>query len=131
MRQEYRLRGPIIVFNCCSLIAGFGMLGFSRQVAVRYVGVFLATGAYISNWAALNGYQANNITGLVGCMRVDVADQACRQWKRTVTAAAITACNGLGGVAGSFIVRSDEAQAQYPTAIWVSIGYAPQPRPFR
>lgn len=39
------------------------MLGFSNQVAVRYVGVYLATGAYVSNWAALNSYQANNITG--------------------------------------------------------------------
>ena len=41
------------------------MLGFADQVTVRYVGTFLATGAYISNWAALNSYQANNITGLV------------------------------------------------------------------
>ena len=61
------------------------MLGFSSQVTVRYIGVFLATGAYISNWAALNSYQANNITG---------------QWKRAVTAATVTACNGLGGITG-------------------------------
>lgn len=40
------------------------MLGFLDQVTVRYIGVYLATGAYISNWAALNCYQANNITGL-------------------------------------------------------------------
>lgn len=38
-------------------------VGFSDQVTVRYVGVYLATGAYVSNWAALNSYQANNITG--------------------------------------------------------------------
>ena len=44
------------------------------------------------------------------------------QWKRAVTAAATTAMNGLGGVAGAFIVRSDEAP-RYFTAIWVSIGY--------
>lgn len=42
------------------------MLGFADQVTVRYIGTFLATGAYISNWAALNCYQANNITGYVG-----------------------------------------------------------------
>ena len=60
---EYRLRGPIITFNSLCLIAGFAMLGFSNQVTVRYVGIYLATGAYISNWAALNSYQANNITG--------------------------------------------------------------------
>ena len=82
------------------------MLGFPSQVAIRYVGVFLATGAYVSNWAALSSYQANNITG---------------QWKRAVTAAVVTAFNGLGGVAGSFIVRQNEAP-QYLTAIWISIG---------
>ena len=62
---EFRVRGPIIIFNCLCLITGFAMLGFAEQVTVRYVGVFLATGAYVSNWAALNSYQANNITGLV------------------------------------------------------------------
>ena len=62
---EYRIRGPIITFNSLCLIAGFAMLGFSNQVAVRYIGVYLATGAYVPNWAALNGYQANNITGSV------------------------------------------------------------------
>lgn len=104
--DKYRLRGPVISFNSLCLIAGFGMLGFADQVIVRYVGTYLATGAYVSNWAALNSYQASNITG---------------QWKRAVTAAAITACNGLGGVAGSFIVRQTEAP-RYPTAIYVSIG---------
>ncbi|KAL8723403.1 MAG: hypothetical protein Q9225_000319 [Loekoesia sp. 1 TL-2023] len=104
--DRYRLRGPVITFNSLCLIAGFVMLGFADQVTVRYVGTYLATGAYVSNWAALNSYQASNITG---------------QWKRAVTAAAITACNGLGGVAGSFIVRQQEAP-RYLTAIWVSIG---------
>lgn len=68
---EYRIRAPIISFNSLCLIAGFAMLGFADQVTVRYVGCYLATGAYVSNWAALNSYQANNITG---------------QWKRAVTA---------------------------------------------
>ncbi|KAH8673322.1 putative MFS transporter [Xylariales sp. PMI_506] len=104
--DRYRLRGPVIVFNCVCLIVGFCMLGFTDQVAVRYVGTFLATGAYVSNWAALSTYQTNNITG---------------QWKRAFTAAAVTAMNGAGGIAGSFIVRSVEAP-RYMTAIWVSIG---------
>ncbi|CAF9907961.1 MAG: hypothetical protein HETSPECPRED_007949 [Heterodermia speciosa] len=104
--DKYRLRAPIITFNSLCLITGFAMLGFADQVTVRYIGTFLATGAYISNWAALNCYQANNITG---------------QWKRVVSAASITACNGLGGVAGAFIVRQKEAP-RYMTAIWVSIG---------
>ncbi|EXJ74414.1 uncharacterized protein A1O5_02710 [Cladophialophora psammophila CBS 110553] len=104
--DKYRVRAPVIIFNATCLIVGFCMLGFSSQVTVRYIGTFLATGAYISNWAALNAYQANNIVG---------------QWKRATVAAAISACNGLGGIAGSYIVRQPEAP-RYLTAIWVSIG---------
>ncbi len=99
------IRGPILVFNALCLIAGMCMLGFSGHVAVRYVGTMLATGAYVSNWAGLNAYQANNITG---------------QWKRATVAAAVSACNALGGIAGSYIFRPEEAPS-YPTAIWISI----------
>ncbi|KAJ4288138.1 hypothetical protein N0V90_012155 [Kalmusia sp. IMI 367209] len=104
--DKFQLRGPIITFNSLCLIAGFCMLGFSDQVTVRYVGTYLATGAYVANWAAMATYQANNIVG---------------QWKRVFTAAAVTAFNGAGGIAGSFIVRQPEAP-KYMTAIWVSIG---------
>ncbi|KAJ5327154.1 Major facilitator superfamily domain [Penicillium brevicompactum] len=106
--DRYGVRGPLITFNALMLIVGFLMFGLpaSSQVAVRYVGTFLATGAYVSNWAALNAFQANNIVG---------------QWKRAATAATVTAFNGLGGVAGSYIVRQKEAP-QYLTAVWVSVG---------
>jgi MFS family permease len=104
--DKFQLRGPIIIFNSLCLILGFCMLGFSDQVTVRYIGTYLATGAYVANWAGMATYQANNIVG---------------QWKRVFTAAAITACNGAGGIAGSFIVRQQEAP-RYMTAIWVSIG---------
>lgn len=104
--DKFQLRGPVITFNSLTLIIGFCMLGFSNQVTVRYIGTYLATGAYVANWAAMATYQANNIVG---------------QWKRVFTAAAITACNGAGGIAGSFIVRQQEGP-RYMTAIWVSIG---------
>ncbi|CAO2656653.1 Nn.00g054560.m01.CDS01 [Neocucurbitaria sp. VM-36] len=104
--DKFQLRGPIITFNSICLIVGFCMLGFSDQVTVRYVGTYLATGAYVANWAAMATYQANNIVG---------------QSKRVFTAAAVTACNGAGGIAGSFIVRQQETP-RYMTAIWVSIG---------
>ncbi|RAR06474.1 cytoskeleton assembly control protein sla1 [Stemphylium lycopersici] len=102
--DKFQLRGPIIVFNCVSLIVGFGMLGFSSQVTVRYIGTYLATGAYVANWAAMATYQANNIVG---------------QWKRVFTAAIVTAFNGAGGIAGSFIVRQPESP-RYMTAVWSS-----------
>lgn len=79
----------------------------STQFTVRYTGTFLATGAYVSNWAALNAFMANNLVG---------------QWKRATTMAIVAACNGLGGVAGSYIVRQEEAPS-YLTAIWVSVGW--------
>ena len=102
----YQLRSMVITFNSICTIIGFCMLGFAIQVTVRYVGTYLTTGAYVSNWAAMNAYQASNIVG---------------QWKRVTFAAAITACNGLGGIAGSFIVKRKEAPI-YITAIWVSVG---------
>lgn len=107
LSDRLNLRSPLITFNATCLITGFCMLGFVPQshVAARYIGTFLATGAYISNWAALNAFQANNVVG---------------QWKRATTAAAVTACNGLGGVAGSFIVRQNEAPT-YSTAVWVCV----------
>ncbi|ODM19830.1 hypothetical protein SI65_04816 [Aspergillus cristatus] len=104
--DAYHIRGPLIIFNSFCLVAGFLMLGLPSQVTVRYIGTFLATGAYVSNWAALNAFMANNIVG---------------QWKRATVAAAVAACNGLGGVAGSYIVRQQEAP-RYPTAVWVSVG---------
>jgi hypothetical protein len=59
----YQMRGLVIIFNCVCTIVGFSMLGFTSQVTVRYVGTYLATGAYVSNWAAMNAYQASNIVG--------------------------------------------------------------------
>lgn len=100
------IRGPFIIFNALCLIAGMSMLGFPSNVAVRYVGVMLATGAYVSNWAAMNAWQMNNVTG---------------QWKRATVAAAVSGCNALGGIAGSYIFKSSEAP-WYPTAIWIGIG---------
>ncbi|KAM7200202.1 MFS general substrate transporter [Naviculisporaceae sp. PSN 640] len=101
-----KMRAPCIAFNTICMIVGFAVLGFAKNAGARYFGVFLATGAYVANWAALSAYQANNVKG---------------QWKRVFTAALCTMFNGAGGIAGSFIVRSREAP-WYTTAVWVSIG---------
>lgn len=63
--DRFRTRGPIIVFNALCLITGFAVLGFAHNSGARYFGVFLATGAYVANWAALTAYQANNVVGCV------------------------------------------------------------------
>lgn len=82
--DRFALRGPVIVFNACTLIAGFGMLGFSDVVAVRYIGTFLATGAYVANWAALNAYMANNITGYVHLPPPSKLDQPNSRARQTM-----------------------------------------------
>ncbi|KAH6619373.1 major facilitator superfamily domain-containing protein [Chaetomium sp. MPI-SDFR-AT-0129] len=110
--DRVRIRGPIIIFNAVCLITGFAVLGFAHNSGARYFGVFLATGAYVGNWAALTAFQANNVVG---------------QWKRVFTAAACTMFNGAGGIAGSFIVRNIEAP-NYTTAVWVSIRQVFNPR---
>jgi MFS family permease len=61
--DKYRIRAPIIAFNALCLITGFAVLGFASNSGARYFGVFLATGAYVGNWAALTAYQANNVVG--------------------------------------------------------------------
>jgi len=61
--DRFGVRAPVIVFNALCLITGFAALGFARNSGARYFGVFLATGAYVANWAALTAYQANNVVG--------------------------------------------------------------------
>jgi MFS family permease len=124
--DKFQLRGPIIVFNSVCLIVGFCILGFSDQVSVRYVGTYLATGAYVANWAGMATYQANNIVGQcklypLGFIASSRLTLSLRVGKRVFTAAMVTAFNGAGGIAGSFIVRQPESP-RYMTAIWVSIG---------
>ncbi|KAK3393317.1 major facilitator superfamily domain-containing protein [Podospora didyma] len=104
--DRFQSCAPVITFNALCLITGFAVLGFAGESGAPYFGVFLATGAYVANWAALSAYQANNVVG---------------QWKWVLTAAACAMFNGAGGIAGSFIVRNVEAPL-YTTAIWVSIG---------
>ena len=121
--DKFQIRAPIIIFNAICLITGFTVLGFASNSGARYFGVFLATGAYVANWAALTAYQANNVVGYVRlCLQAGAkANKSYRQWKRVFTAAACTMFNGAGGIAGSFIVRNLEAPT-YATAVWVSIG---------
>lgn len=41
--DKYQIRGPVIIFNCLSVIIGFCLLGFCSQDAARYAGTFLAS----------------------------------------------------------------------------------------
>jgi len=61
--DRFNVRAPVIAFNASCMIAGFAVLGFAQNSGARYFGVFLSTGAYVANWAALSAYQANNVVG--------------------------------------------------------------------
>lgn len=61
--DKYHVRGPIVAFNALLGLIGLPLLGYSRNDAVRYFGVFLATIACNANVPAVLTYQANNIRG--------------------------------------------------------------------
>ena len=88
--DKYRLRGPVVVFNMLLVIIGVPIMGFHKNAAVRYFGVFLTTAGANSNVPAAMSYQANNIRG---------------QWKRAFASATFVSMGGMGGIAGSLVFR--------------------------
>jgi len=97
--DKYRLRGPIIVFNCLLCIIGLPLMGFASAAGVRYFGVFLVTAGANSNVPAAMSYQANNIRG---------------QWKRAFCSATFVSFGGIGGIAGSLVFRDQDKPAYKP-----------------
>jgi len=93
--DKYRLRGPVVMFNMMLVIIGVPIMGFHKNAAVRYFGVFLTTAGANSNVPAAMSYQANNIRG---------------QWKRAFASATFVSMGGIGGIAGSLVFR----QQDYP-----------------
>ena len=97
--DKYRLRGPIIVINMLLCVIGLPIMGFHKNAAVRYFGVFLTTAGANSNVPAAMSYQANNIRG---------------QWKRAFCSATLVGFGGVGGIAGSLVFRSQDAPGYRP-----------------
>lgn len=97
--DRYRMRGPIIVFNCLLCLIGLPMMGFHPKPAVRYVGVFLVSAGANANVPAAMSYQANNIRG---------------QWKRAFCSATFVSFGGIGGIAGSLIFRDQDKPGYRP-----------------
>lgn len=111
--DKYHIRSPFIIFNgCLALIgkpppfyfdfanlSGLPMLGFSKNVGVRYFGVFLATIAANANIPCVLTWQANNIRG---------------QWKRALCSATLVGTGGIGGIIGSTVFRSQDSPAYRP-----------------
>ncbi|EAQ83273.1 hypothetical protein CHGG_09677 [Chaetomium globosum CBS 148.51] len=97
--DKYRLRGPIIIFNCLLCIIGLPIMGFHTNAGVRYFGVFLVTAGANANVPAAMSYQANNIRG---------------QWKRAFCSATFVSFGGIGGIAGSLVFRDQDMPGYRP-----------------
>lgn len=80
-------------------IIGLPLLGFTKNVAVRYVGAFITTTACNANVPCILTWQANNIRG---------------QWKRALCSATLVGTGGIGGIIGTTVFRSQDAPAYRP-----------------
>ncbi|KAF1955205.1 MFS general substrate transporter [Byssothecium circinans] len=96
--DKYRIRGPIIIFNMVLCLIGLPIMGWHKNNAVRYFGVFLTTAGANSNVPAAMTYQANNIRG---------------QWKRAFCSATLVGFGGIGGIAGGLVFREQDAPRYY------------------
>ncbi|KAK5572331.1 hypothetical protein LTR43_002063 [Exophiala xenobiotica] len=103
--DRWRMRGPVLIFNCLICFVGLPLMGFVKSSGVRYFGVFLTTAGVNANIPAAMAYQANNIRG---------------QWKRAFASATLVGFGGIGGIAGSLIFRSQDAP-HYRPGIYAAI----------
>lgn len=103
--DHYRVRGPVIIWNCTVAIIGVSMMAFVDGAATRYAGVFLGVAGANSNVPSLLSYMHNNIVG---------------QMKRSVASALLIGGGACGGIAASNIFRQQDAP-QYLPAMCVVI----------
>ncbi|KAF3763071.1 hypothetical protein M406DRAFT_99558 [Cryphonectria parasitica EP155] len=97
--DRYRLRGVPILINMTLCVVGLPIMGFHKNPAVRYFGVFLVTAGANSNVPAAMSYQANNIRG---------------QWKRAFCSATLVGFGGIGGICGSLVFREQDKPTYRP-----------------
>jgi len=97
--DKYHIRSPFIIFNGCMALVGLCLLGYVKNVGVRYFGVFLATAACNANVPCVLTWQANNIRG---------------QWKRALCSATLVGAGGIGGIIGSTVFRSVDSPGYRP-----------------
>ncbi|TKX20120.1 MFS transporter-like protein 139 [Elsinoe australis] len=107
--DKYHMRSPIVIFNGCLCLLGLGLLGYTKNVGVRYFGVFLATAGCNANVPAVLTWQANNIRG---------------QWKRALCSATLVGFGGIGGIIGSTVFREQDKPHYHPGMIATMIASA-------
>ncbi|KAK2616353.1 hypothetical protein QQS21_000787 [Conoideocrella luteorostrata] len=99
LSDKYHMRSPFIIVNCCLLLIGLPLLGFTKNVGLRYFGAFVTTTACNANVPCILTWQANNIRG---------------QWKRALCSATLVGTGGIGGIIGTTVFRSQDAPGYRP-----------------
>lgn len=100
--DKYHIRSPFIIANGAMALIGLALLGFVKNVGVRYFGVFLATAACNANVPCVLTWQANNIRG---------------QWKRALCSATLVGAGGIGGIIGGTVFREQDKPGYVPGII--------------
>lgn len=100
--DKYHIRSPFIIFNGLVCMLGLGLLGLTKNVGVRYFGVFLAVAACNTNIPCVLTWQANNIRG---------------QWKRALCSATLVGAGGIGGIVGGTVFRKVDEPGYRPGII--------------
>lgn len=100
--DKWKLRSPFVLFNGCVTLLGCGLLGWTKNVGVRYFGAVLVASAVNANIPANLTWQANNVRG---------------QWKRAYISALNIAMAGMGGVMGGTVFRGQDAPDYLPGII--------------
>ncbi|KAJ5961145.1 Major facilitator superfamily domain general substrate transporter [Penicillium vulpinum] len=103
--DKYRMRAQIVIFNALLTIIGLPMMGFAKNDAARYVGVFFTVAGCNANIPACMAYQANNVRG---------------QWTRALSSATLVGFGGLGGIVSTLVFREQDAP-QYIPGIYAAI----------
>ncbi|KAM0790156.1 hypothetical protein ACM66B_005475 [Microbotryomycetes sp. NB124-2] len=104
--DKYRMRAPVIIFNALFCTVGLFVMGFAKQLGVRYFGSFLAIAGCQANVPAVLAYQANNIL---------------RHSKRAVASAIVIGLGGVGGIFASLVYRQKDFPRYLP-GIGATIG---------
>lgn len=102
-----RIRGPILCGLCILSLIGIPIMAWVKQPWVKYFGVFVTVSGTNSSLPSIMAYQANNVRG---------------QWRRAFCSASLTGLGAIGGIAGAFIFRTQDAPHYLPGFI-TCIGY--------
>ncbi|KAF3081304.1 hypothetical protein TWF569_002246 [Orbilia oligospora] len=97
--DNYKARGPFIIFNCVLETIGLAVMGWAPNVGARYFGVIMTCCGMAANLPLVFTYQSNNVRG---------------QWKRAFSSTIMVSMAAVGGIIGSLVFRPQDAPSYRP-----------------